>query len=83
MLMAFVPTVKPQDATGLLARLYDAAMRRAGKVFQINRIQSTRPKVLQSSTRLYIEVMYGESALSRRQREMIATVVSTANDCYY
>ncbi len=81
--MAFVPTVPVDQATGLLARLYDAALRRAGKVFQINRVQSARPRVLQASTRLYIEVMYGESALTRSQREMLATVVSTANDCFY
>lgn len=81
--MAFVPTVPPDEATGLLAKLYDAALRRAGKVFQINRVQSARPQVLQASTRLYIEVMYGESSLTRAQREMLATVVSTANDCFY
>lgn len=81
--MAFVPTTPPENASGLLKRLYDAAFRRAGKVYQIIRVQSTRPKVLQSSTRLYLDIMYGESSLTRIQREMIATVVSTANECFY
>ncbi|MDP6457567.1 MAG: carboxymuconolactone decarboxylase family protein [Candidatus Marinimicrobia bacterium] len=27
--------------------------------------------------------MYGESQLSRAQREMLATVVSQTNDCFY
>ncbi len=81
--MAFVPTLPPEQSDGLLRRLYDAAIRRAGKVFQINRVQSSRPRVLQASTRLYMEVMYGESSLTRAQREMIATVVSTTNHCYY
>ena len=81
--MAFVPTVPPEEASGLLARLYDAALRRAGKVFQIIRVQSGRPRALQASTRLYIEVMHGDSKLTRAQREMLATVVSTANGCFY
>lgn len=31
---------------------------------------------------LYQEVMLGESALSRAEREMVAVVVSAANRCY-
>lgn len=73
----------PERATGLLRRLYEAAIDRAGKVFNVIRVQSVRPKVLRASTDLYLEVMYGESGLSRAQREMIATVVSRANNCDY
>ncbi len=82
--MAWIRTVDPVEARGLLGRLYEAAIRRAGKVFQIIRIQSLRPKVLRSSTRLYLEVMHSrDSGLSRVQREMIATTVSQLNDCFY
>jgi len=82
--MAWIETIPPERASGLLARLYDEALRRAGKVFGILRVQSVRPRVLQSSTRLYVEIMHStESGLSRVQREMIATAVSRANDCHY
>lgn len=82
--MAWIETIPPERASGLLARLYDEALRRAGKVFGILRVQSVRPRVLESSTRLYVEIMHStESALSRVQREMIATAVSRANDCHY
>lgn len=82
--MAWIRTVDPADASGLLGRLYDAGVRRAGKVFNIIRIQSLRPKVLRSSTRLYLEVMHSaDNALSRAQREMIATAVSRVNGCHY
>lgn len=74
----------PERADGLLRRLYDAAIRRAGKVFNIIRIQSLRPKVLRSSTQLYIEIMHSrDSRLTRAQREMIATAVSSLNECHY
>ena len=82
--MAWIRTVAPDEAQGLLARLYDAAVKRAGKVFNILRLQSQRPKVLRASTQLYMEVMFSdENGLSRAQREMIATAVSRANRCFY
>jgi uncharacterized peroxidase-related enzyme len=82
--MAWIRTVAPEAAKGLLAEIYAAAERRAGKVFQILRLQSPRPGVLRASTQLYIEVMHSSrSGLSRARREMIATAVSRFNHCYY
>ena len=82
--MAWIDTVSDADATGLLKQLYEAAIRRAGHVINVLRIQSPRPRVLRASTELYMEVMFAEtSGLSRVQREMIATTVSRANTCYY
>jgi alkylhydroperoxidase family enzyme len=82
--MAWIDTIAPGEARGLLRRLYDAAVRRAGKVFNVIRLQSLAPRTLKASTNLYLEVMHGaESPLSRAQREMIATAVSRANSCHY
>lgn len=82
--MAWIRTIPVDEAKGLLRRVYDAAVERAGKVYQIIEIQSLRPRVLQASTRLYVEVMHSPaSGLSRAQREMIATTVSRVNDCFY
>lgn len=82
--MAWIQTVDPVAAEGLLKRLYASAVKRAGKVFNVIRLQSPRPRVLRASTQLYIEVMHSDSSpLSRTQREMIATAVSRANACHY
>ena len=82
--MAWIHTVAPDHAEGLLGRLYRAAIKRAGKVYNIIRVQSSRPRVLKASTTLYLEIMHSDdSALSRAQREMVATAVSSFNDCYY
>ena len=82
--MAWIETVDPRAAEGLLERLYCAAVQRAGKVFNILRLQSPRPRVLRASTQLYTELMHSDrSPLSRAQREMIATAVSRANSCHY
>jgi len=81
--MAWIKTVPPDEAEGLLAAIYNAAVKRAGQVFNILRIQSVNPPVLRAGIALYRQAMHGESPLSRAQREMIATVVSRANDCHY
>ena len=82
--MTWIKTIAPEQATGLLKQLYDAAVRRAGRVYNVIRLQSLRPKVLRASTQLYMELMHSpEGGLTRAQREMIATVVSRANGCHY
>lgn len=82
--MAWISTIDPDEAGGLLAKLYRAARERAGKVFGVIRLQSLRPHVLRASTQLYVELMLSpRGALPRRQREMLATTVSWANACDY
>jgi uncharacterized peroxidase-related enzyme len=72
-----------EESTGVLREEYDAALERAGKVFNIVKAMSLRPDVLRASMNLYREIMFGESALSRQERELLAVVVSTANTCHY
>ncbi len=81
--MAWIETVALEKAEGLLGRLYQAAIKRAGRVFGILRLQSLNPSTLRGSTELYSGIMFGESPLSRAEREMIAVVVSKVNECHY
>ncbi len=82
--MAWIKTIAPHAASGLLERIYRIAVDRAGKVWNVLRIQSLRPEVLDASTELYLEVMTSaRSPLPRAHREMIATAVSSANACEY
>ena len=81
--MPYIRLTELDEATGLLREEYDAALERAGKVFNIVKSMSLRPEVLAASMRLYREIMFGPSALSRAERELLAVVVSRANDCYY
>jgi alkylhydroperoxidase family enzyme len=46
-------------------------------------MMSLAPRQLRASMAIYREVMFGESPLTRAQREMLAVVVSRANDCHY
>ena len=81
--MAFIRQVPPEDARGELAQLYDAAVKRAGRVFGILRVQSLNPAVLRVSLDLYRAIMFGPSPLTRVERESIAVTVSRVNECFY
>ena len=81
--MAHVRLIEVDEATGLLKEEYEAAVGRAGKVFNIVKAMSLRPGVLKRSMGLYREVMFGPSGLSRQERELLAVVVSRQNDCHY
>ena len=81
--MAWIKVVEPPEATGELKQEYDAALDRAGKVFNILKVQSLNPAALQASMQMYRTTMFGPSGLSRAEREMLATVVSWANHCLY
>ena len=82
-LRPFVPPVPPDEATGVTAREYEKAMKRAGRIWGIVAIQSHNGESLRESMRLYGAVMFGESPLSRAQREMIAVITSQVNECVY
>ncbi len=76
--------VTPADkAAGVTKREYDAATRRAGRIWNIVSIQSQLPEVMRDSMRLYSTIMFGDSPLTRSQREMIAVVTSEVNECHY
>jgi uncharacterized peroxidase-related enzyme len=75
--------IDPDDATGPLEEEYEAAVERAGKVYNIVRSMSLNPAVLRQSMELYKAIMFGPSGLTRQERELLATVVSATNECYY
>jgi len=71
------------EAVGVVKQEYDAAIRRAGRIWNIVSIQSQLPEVMRDSLRLYGSIMFGPSPLTRAQREMIAVVTSSSNECHY
>jgi alkylhydroperoxidase family enzyme len=75
--------IEVDEATGQLAEEYAAAIGRAGKVFNIVKAMCLNPLVLNRSMELYKAIMFGPSQLSRAERELLAVVVSTANECHY
>lgn len=81
--MPWIKTIPIESATGAVRQQYDAAIARAGKVFQVVQVMSLNPAAMRASIDLYTALMKGPSGLTRRQREMIATTVSALNSCVY
>lgn len=81
--MAWIKQVPVEEATGLLKQQFDAALERAGRVWNIIRVMSQNPEAMSASMSLYGALMHGPSPLSRQQREMLATVVSAELTCVY
>lgn len=81
--MAWIKTVDKENARGALKREYDAALKRAGKIYNIVAISSLKPDLIRRSMSFYVALMHAPGQLSRAQREMIAVAVSSANNCFY
>ncbi len=81
--MPWIEQIPHEDAAGLLKRELDAAVRRAGRVWHIVHVMSLNPEAMRDSIRFYRTIMFGESPLTRVQRELLATVTSAELDCHY
>ncbi len=81
--MAWIKTINQVAARGRLQRLFARIAGKGGGIDNILKIHSLNPPSLEVHYDLYKTLMYGRSPLSRAQREMIAIVVSAANECHY
>lgn len=82
--VAWIETIPEELASGELQRAYRrAADPKTGDVDHIMKIHSLNPASLIDHQHLYKTLMYGDSPLSRVQREMIGVVVSAINRCEY
>jgi uncharacterized peroxidase-related enzyme len=81
--MPWIRVFSLEEATGSLKSHYEAAIKRAGRIWNIVSIMGQNPRALKASMDFYGAIMHGESPLSRGRREMLATVVSAANHCTY
>ena len=81
--MPFIEQIEPENATGRLKRIYDAALKRAGYIAGIIKVMSQDPGSCEGSMGCYGSLMQADNDLPAAQREMLATVVSNVNDCFY
>ena len=81
--MAFVKIAPEAEARGTLKKLYDQARSRVGYVANIIKVMSRDAATAETAMHFYVRLMKSENALSRARKEMLATVVSNINDCYY
>ena len=82
--MAWIEVPDERDWTGRLAELREKlADPASGRVDNILAVHAADPESLQAHVRLYSQAMRGTPGLPKVDREMIALVVSAANQCDY
>ena len=81
--MAWIDTINERDANGPLKDQYAKLKDSRSGVDNILKIHSLNPESLDAHVRLYKTIMYGKSPISRVDREMIAVLVSSINQCHY
>ena len=52
-------------------------------ISNVIKVMSCDARSMQGSMQFYVSLMKSPNSLTPAQREMLATVVSNANDCYY
>lgn len=81
--MAYIRVIHEDEAEGKLFDLYDEIQRNRGRVSNILRAQSLDPKAMRAHLDLYMATCFGKGGLSRREAEVMAVAVSTANGDAY
>ena len=84
--MAWISTVDPEDATGLVAEAYKKLSDSPvfmGRIPNIYQSLSQRPEILDAFLRMSMAGSFGGSGLTREEEEMVSTVVSSINQCHY
>lgn len=81
---SWIQTIPEGEAEGLLKDLYEKESDPVSLlVDNILKVHSLHPETLRAHVDMYRTVMYGKSAITRPEREMIGVVVSSINKCHY
>ena len=81
--MAWIAEIDEREAEGLLKDQYSKLKEPWGGIDNILKIHSLHPESLAAHVQLYKTVMFGKSPIPRIDREKIALVVSSINQCHY
>ncbi|MCB5165650.1 carboxymuconolactone decarboxylase family protein [Streptomyces bambusae] len=79
----YVRAVRPGEAEGTVARVYDQAQREFGVLAPPLALHSPAPGPLTAGWLLLRETLLVEGRASRAEKELVATAVSEANRCPY
>ncbi len=81
--MPWIEVIGEDEAEGAVKRAYDDVVARRGKLSNIMKVQGLNAEAMTRHLELYVTLMFGDSGLTRAERELIGVVVSAANRCAY
>ena len=79
---AWIEMIDVAEASGKLAETYERLGAR-DRIAHIVGVHSLHPAAMEGHVQLYRAIMFGDSPLTRVERESIAVVVSAINECFY
>ena len=80
---SWIRVIDEQEAQGKLKRILGTVREKRGSLSNVMKVHSLDPESIDLHMNLYLHLMYGRSAVTRQEREMIAVVVSLLNKCDY
>lgn len=81
--MSWIEQIEAAEAEGELGELFARLEQKRGKISNILKVHSLNPAALEKHLDLYMTLMFGQSGLSRLEREAVGVVVSATNECDY
>jgi len=81
--MPYVRTIPYEESQGELTEAYDMMIKTRGRIPNVQAVSSLKPNIIKTLMAHVGSVMFGESGVSRDEREMVAAVVSATNKCQY
>ena len=82
--MAWIDTIREDEWDGDLADLRSTVVDRDhDRVDNIMQIHSLNPRAMAAHQAVYTSAMAGTGSLRKVERELIALVVSSLNECHY
>ena len=81
--MPYVKTIPYEESQGELREVYDVMIKTRGHISNVQAVSSLKPNIIKTLSAHVGSVMFGESGVSRAEREMVAAVVSATNKCQY
>lgn len=81
--MAWIKQIDEEKAEGKLKEVYEGLTETRGKISNIMKIQSLDPHTMKNHLDMYLSIMFNNTSLNREERELIAVVVSSLNNCAY
>ena len=82
--MAWIETIREDEWDGDLAALRDSVVdRNHDRVDNILQIHALNPRAMAAHQALYGSAMAGTASLRKVDRELIALLVSSLNECHY
>ena len=81
--MSWIKMISYEESDGELRERFEPLQYAPGKIDHILQIHSLIPSTIGSHHEFYRDIMFKRSDLSRKERELIATVVSISNECHY